>query len=415
MPEVVIEKLVHGGQGLATLADGKKALLWNVLPGEKVVFEPRRSKSSFVEGIATEIIEASAEREQPRDDLYLSTSPWQMMSYEAENTYKKSILTETLIRAKVDVSVDRFLFPDEAWHYRNKMEYSFWGDEDGLHLALFNRGTHRKQRLQGSSIARPEIDATAQAVRDVLATAQVRAGDVKSVIVRCNTKGETVAALFTRNEQLARLPFENVAKGVVVYYSNPKSPASVATRELYRIGDVTLQDDILGRTMTYDVLSFFQVNLQAYEQALMPIKDFVSGHSVTDMYSGTGSIGLSVTDGDVTLVELDPYSVAMARHNANGRGTVIESSSEKALDYIPAGQGKAVIFDPPRAGLHADVTQAVLDKKPERIAYLSCNPSTFARDLELLQNDYSIETIHGYNFFPRTPHIEALALLTVKG
>src|SRR5215210_7830545 len=119
MHEVTIDKLVHGGQGLGTLAEGKKALLWNVLPGETVKFEPRRSKSSYVEGVATEILNPSPEREVPRDELYLSTSPWQMMTYEAENKYKQVILAETFQRAGVAYAKAGFEAPEDPWHYRN--------------------------------------------------------------------------------------------------------------------------------------------------------------------------------------------------------------------------------------------------------------------------------------------------------
>lgn len=410
--EVTIDKLVHGGQGIGTLADGKKALVWNVLPGETVRFMARRSKSSYVEGIADEIITASPEREVPRDDLYLSTSPWQMMQYDAENRYKQEILAESLQRANVPYeSKLEFSYPEAQWHYRNKMEYSFYGDDDGLHLALFNRGTHQKQPVEGSSIARPEIDTTARAIRDVLASAGVRAGDIKSLVVRCNRAGDCVAALFTRNENLQELPFADICKGVAVYFSNPRSPASVLTRELYVQGDITLTDDLRGKSITYDVVSFFQVNLDAYDMALSQIASAVGERPVTDMYAGVGSIGLSIAAQPPRLIELDSKSAAMARLNG---GEVIESASEKATQYIPSGLDQTVIFDPPRAGLHSDVTAATLDALPGQIVYLSCNPSTFARDLELLSTSYSIQSITGFNFFPRTPHIEALAVLQLS-
>lgn len=417
--EVVIDKLVHGGQGIGTLENGKKALVWNVLPGERVRFETRRSKSSFVEGIAIEIIEPSADRETPRDELYLSTSPWQMMTYDTENTHKQLILQETLQRAGVHYS-DELLFnaPQDPWHYRNKMEYSFWGDDDGLHLALYNRGTHQKQVVQGSSIARPEIDIVANQICAVLSAKQVRAGDLKSLIVRCNQAGECVAALFTRNEAFPHYSeLDEMCSGVAVYFSNPKSPASVLTKELYTFGSVQLTDELLGRPFSYDVVSFFQVNLPAYETVLTQIRKEVQGLPVVDMYAGTGSIGLSVADGPLSLVELDPHSVAMARQNvAQGGRTnviVVHAPSEQATDSIAEHQNGAVIFDPPRAGLHSDVTAAVLDALPPKIVYLSCNPSTLARDLALLQNRYTITSVSGHNFFPRTPHIEALATLEV--
>lgn len=417
--EVSIDKLVHGGQGLGTLPDGKKALVWNTLPGEKVRFVVRRKKPSFIEGVAEEVLEASPERQKPRDELYLSTSPWQMMTYEAENKYKQEILTETLQRAGVSYGKEiDFYAPDEPWHYRNKMEYSFYGDDDGLHLALFNRGSHRKQIVVGSSIARPEIDETDNAVCKVLDEARVRAGDLKTLIVRCNRAGECAAALFVKKENFKNLAgLDNICKSVAIYYSNPKSPASVPTRLLHKTGDPALKDKVLGRELMYDVLSFFQVNLDPYEEVLKKIKQTVQGCEVTDMYTGVGSIGLSATSTPARLVEVDSGSAKMARQNAEKLGLdteVIEAPAEKALDYIPSGKNQTVIFDPPRAGLHEKVTRRVLEKMPHKVVYLSCNPSTFARDLEILQDGYIIKSLNGYNFFPRTPHIEALSILERK-
>lgn len=418
--EVTIDKLVHGGQGIGTLQDGKKALVWNVLPGETVRFASQKSKSKLVEGIAVEILQPSPERQTPRDELYLSTSPWQMMDYAAENKYKQAILVETLQRANVDYSdTITFSAPDEQWHYRNKMEYSFYGDDDGLHLALFNRGTHMKQIVEGSSIARPEIDAVANAVCKLLNRKGVRAGDLKSLIIRCNQAGECVAALFTRNEKLPKFnELESICNGIAVYFSNPKSPASVLTRELYTYGTIQLTDSLLDKLISYDVVSFFQVSIPAYETVLQRIQQEVSNQPVTDMYAGTGSIGLATAKGPLTLVEIDPHSIAMARQNIEQSKrpdvVVVHAPSEQAIEYIPNTNEGIVVFDPPRAGLHAAVVEAVLSKLPSKIVYLSCNPSTLARDLSLLQEKYKITSVSGHNFFPRTPHIETLAILELK-
>ncbi len=104
------------------------------------------------------------------------------------------------------------------------MEYSFYGDDDGLHLALFNRGTHQKQIVTGSSIALPEIDRTAAKICKILAAKNVRARDLKSVIVRCSQSGQCVAAIFTRNADFRQFKeLAEVCKGVAVYFSNPKA------------------------------------------------------------------------------------------------------------------------------------------------------------------------------------------------
>lgn len=413
---LTIDKLVHGGQGIGTLEHGKKALVWNVLPGETVKLVTQKSKSRLVEGVATDIIKASPDRKIPRDGLYLSTSPWQMMSYAAENKYKLEILEETLARGGVEYSSEiDFYAPKEEWEYRNKMEYSFYGDDNGLHLALFNRGSHQKQIVDGSSIARPEIDDVARKICRILNSKNIRASDLKSIMLRCDQAGNCVAAIFTRNEKFPKIKeLDGVAAGLVVYFSNPKSPASVVTEELYSYGSKQLNDELLGTRISYDVVSFFQVNIPAYEAVLKRIKLEVGDSPVVDMYAGTGSIGLSVAESDLKLVELDKHSVAMASINAEnfeGNVEVIATKSEDATDYI---KGEVVIFDPPRAGLHAKVTEATLNNLPKKIIYLSCNPSTLARDLELLQKKYKIKSIEGHNFFPRTPHIEALTVLELN-
>jgi 23S rRNA (uracil1939-C5)-methyltransferase len=401
LEEVSIEKLVHGGQGLGTLPDGRKVFVWNALPGETVGVRIIRTKKSYAEGIAEEIRKPSAERVEPSEANYLATSPWQMMTYQAENAYKRQIVEELFSHEKVRLpQFGKVVHDDRQWNYRSKMEYSFWGDDDGLHLALHQRGSHGKQIVEGSKLALPAVDAGANAVCELLnamnGSKGIRAGDLKTVIVRADQQGNAVAALYTKLEKFKELVLPKELQGLRVYHSNPKSPASVPTRLLQETGDVLLRDTLLGRQFVYDVDSFFQVNLPVFEKALQVIKDHVDETSITDMYAGVGSIGLSVASGSATLVELDPASVRMASQNvveARSPGElstqVVEASTEKALEYIT---GKApVIFDPPRAGLHDKVV---------------------GRDLAKLQERYTIDHFEVFNFFPRTPHIETLAILT---
>jgi 23S rRNA (uracil1939-C5)-methyltransferase len=412
MQEVTISKLVHGGQGLGELPDGRKVFVWNALPGETVQARIIKQKRSYAEAIAESVKKPSAERIEPVEANYLATSPWQMMTFDAENKYKKEIVDELFAREKV-------VFPDIAeighdesqWQYRNKMEYSFWGDDDGLHLALHERGSRGKQIVRGSELAMPAIDAAANAICTQLGKLNARAGDLKTIVVRSNQKGEVVAALFTKLTKFSKLVLPNELKGLRVYHSNPKSPASVATELLQELGDCTLSDELLGKAFTYDVDSFFQVNIPIYEKALAVIKAHVQDDPI-DMYAGVGSIGLSVAKKQVELIELDIATAAMAGVNVEASGLkaeVIQASTETALEHIVAD--RPVIFDPPRAGLHRKVVDRVLEVLPEQVIYMSCNPATHARDLALLQEKYDITHFEVFNFFPRTPHIETLAVL----
>lgn len=447
MEEVTIAKLVHGGQGLAALADGRKVFVWNALPGETVRVRIIKKKRSYAEAIAEEVVQASPERVQPLEENYLATSPWQMMSFEAENRYKaeivqglfahegvnlpeaavfatrtsrslgeaqRSLTSAGAVFSYANTAASSVVHTGVEWQYRNKMEYSFWGDEQGLHLALHRRGSHGKQIVQGSALAMPAVDAAANTVLAGLQKLDVRAGSLKTIIVRCSQNGDVVAALYTKLDDFPPLELPSGVKGLRVYYSNPQSPASVPTKLLQEIGDVRLQDRLLGLAFTYDADSFFQVNLPVYEKALARIKEYCQADPA-DMYAGVGSIGLSVAKQAVELVELDPATAAMARVNAEKSGLkteVVEASTEKALEYI-AGD-RPVIFDPPRAGLHAKIVERCLEVLPPQIIYLSCNPATQARDLALLQTKYEIEFFETYNFFPRTPHIETLAVLSLR-
>lgn len=414
--EVTIDKMVHGGQGLGTMADGQKVFVWNALPGETAQARVIKRKRSYVEAIAEEVAAPSADRIPAEEANYLSTSPWQIMTYQAENKYKKQITLDVMAHEKVTLpDVSDTVAANDQWAYRNKMEYSFWGDDDGLHLALHQRGSHGKQIVTGSRLALPAVDAAAQAICAQLTALQTRAGDLKTIVVRVNQKGQAVAALFTKLTKFTALELPAELVGLRVYHSNPKSPASVATELLQEVGDVQLQDKLLGQTFTYDVDSFFQVNIPIFEKALTRIKEQLNAPNVTDMYAGVGTIGLSVASKSATLIELDLATATMAGVNAESSSLiteVIETSAEKSLDYITADQ--PVIVDPPRAGLHPKVTARLLEVLPPQIVYLSCNPATQARDLAVLQASYDITFFEVYNFFPRTPHIEALAVLKLK-
>ncbi len=412
---VHLDKLVHGGQALSRLPDGRAVFVWGGLPGEMVAIMLTKQKKDYCEAVVRQVLEPSKERIEPRDAAYLSTSPWQIMSSEAEDNYKKAILEETFQRSDAHGLQKISFSPAKTfWQYRNKMEYSFFGDETGLHLALYQRGTRCKQILTGSSIAMPSIDKTAEAIRQLLEKNNVRASDLKAVIVRSNQVGDTAAALFVKREDFPDIKqLSGTCQGVVVYYSTSKSPASVATKQLYRYGDSVLQDEISRHPINYDVTSFFQVNVPELEPVIERMSSHLSGSDeVIDFYAGVGTFArvLNATK----MVELDEANIKLARRNVSKACAIIHASAENSLEHIPSGSTTVLIVDPPRAGLHKKVIQQILAQRPARITYLSCNPVTQARDIALLQGLYGLVELSGHNFFPRTPHIESLALLELK-
>ena len=423
-----MEKIVGGGQAIGTLDDGRKAFVWGGLPKELVTIRATKKKSHFVEGIVTEIIEKSPERITPKDEnSYLSTSPWQIMPMSSEQSHKASLIEEAFLLHNVTLSEKIEVFSDGVeFNYRNKVEFSWFGDKtdddekETLDLAFFKRGGKGKVVVDGTSLAHPSINKLAIEIRDLLQTKPIVARQLKTLLIRSDQQGNAVWQLYVK-DKIENLISDDEAKllsaaGGEIIYSNPKSPASRITERLNKFGDTTLSDTILGVAFNYACEGFFQVNIPVYEKALSDMKAWINCNEklpILDLYSGVGTIGLTIGGDDVTLVEINEHAVAEMQRNIaklnRPSAKAILAPSEKSLECITGEQ--IVIVDPPRAGLHADVTNRLLETEPPRIIYLSCNPVTQARDVSLLQEKYKIVHHQGYNFFPRTPHIEHLVVL----
>jgi 23S rRNA (uracil1939-C5)-methyltransferase len=428
---VNLDKMVGGGQTIATLESGLKLFVWGGLPDEIVEVQLTKKKSKLAEGIVVNVINASSNRVVPRDvESYLSTSPWQIMNFKSEQHYKSALIEEAFELHNIILPEPIEIYSDNnKYEYRNKIEFSWWWDKDKnvLDLAFFRRGTHGKIPVSGTSLANPAINHAAIALRDLLRKkTNVRAFMLKTVLIRCSANGNVGIQLYVKEpdfEKFTNLELELLRKkvnviGFELIFSNPKSPASVITERLQSWGETSLTDMILDVPFTYTIEGFFQINLPIYQHALLDIKKWVDTNLPTvDMYSGVGTIGLTVGGKNVTMVEISEQAVNEMKRNITALDckktvTAILAPSENALEYIKKKSN--LIVDPPRAGLHEKVTFKILETLPERIIYLSCNPVTQARDIARLSEKYVISYHRGYNFFPRTPHIEHLVVLDIK-
>ncbi|MEK9196517.1 MAG: TRAM domain-containing protein [Patescibacteria group bacterium] len=413
---VRLTKLIQGGQALGELESGKKIFVWGGLPDETVEVRITKNRSSYAEGIVENVLVPSKLRIPVKEpNSYMSTSPWQIMDYGYETQVKKELVIDASNQHNVilpEFEVANSINESSSYGYRNKMEYSFYGDEQGIHLALFKRGTHYKNIVDGCDLADPFIDSSATAVLDLLKAEDIRASDLKSLIVRTSSSGDIVGCLFVKAKKFPKINVPEIFTGFSVYFSNPKSPASVATEELQRDGSDSLTETINGKTIKYGALGFFQVNIPVFEQAVKRISDYTANQPVIDMYGGVGTISVAIGASRTTIVESDQANIEYAKINTNEMNAkIIHAPGEKSLKYIE--QDSILIVDPPRAGLHKNVAEAVVEVQPKAVVYLSCNPVTMMRDLSVLET-YKIVDFAVYNFFPRTPHIECLAVLELK-
>ena len=421
--EIILGDIVGGGQTIADLPDGKKVLVWGGLPGEKVEIRITKSKSKMAEAVVTKVINASPDRIAPLDpESYLSTSPWQIMRFDTEQKHKAGLIKEAFELHRINLEKIEVFTDNNISHYRNKVEFSWYSNtspsEHTLDLAFFRRGSKGKIIVDQFSLIPDTMMDLALAIRDLLASKNIEARSLKTLLIRANQSGSCVWQLYVKDQELDFIDSNEAdqlpAQGGEIIYSEPKSPASRITKRLAAFGDIVLHDKILGVNFSYATEGFFQVNIPVYEQALRDMRAFVNSEKTLDLYSGVGTIGLTIGRGDTTLVEINEDAVREMKQNIQRMDLektahAILAPSEKALDYI--NSDSIIIVDPPRAGLHKDVVENLLETTPPSIIYLSCNPVTQARDVAMLTERYKIIHHKGYNFFPRTPHIEHLVVL----
>ena len=420
---ITVDKIIPGGTTLATAPDGKKLFLWGALPGETVLdYNITKNKSHYTEAIATQIANPSPHRVTERDKCYLSTSAWQIMDYGYELELKRDLVTELFREHHISIPTPEIFTDGKDYFYRNKMEYALYWDNDTnrIELAFHQRGSHRKIPITSSSIERPEIFKAAAEIIADLNSHHEPARKYQSLLLRCSQNGTISGGLYENGRP--HPTFKN------------------------------LTDTILGQEYSYSPNGFFQINLPVYELALTEIKKYITTDEVLDLYAGVGTIGLSVApDKQLTLVECNKSAFLELKRNCivrsgdpreavrvTGVGPLeVERSedsqgdtrqdpntsatshsarpvllpSEDALNYITSSN--TVILDPPRAGCDRKLIDHLLQVTPPTIIYLSCNPATQARDAALLLEKYHITAVHTFNFFPRTPHIENLIVLSL--
>lgn len=422
--KVTVEKLIFGGQGLARQdsdatvgAGGKVIFVWGALPGEEVEIEVLKGKKNFVEGIVRKVLKPSPHRVEPIDEHYESCSPWQTMSFDEENKWKKEIALETYRRnGNLEISnnvISNIVSDGTEYGYRNKMEYNFVFSEDNKpHLAFHYRGTHRLRPIVECKLATTEIQKGSSAIIEWLGKQELPFGALKSLIVRSDTSGKVAAALFLKKPFTVKTPPPIPTQ---IFLSDYRSPASVPTELLATYGDTALESTVNGVKMQFGLLSFFQINAPVFEKALEDISKHIDGGRVVDYYCGVGAISLALYGkyGEALLVEENKEAAHFARINIElnkyKNVSVVHSLAEKADAEILASD--TVILDPPRTGLHKNVVEKLLASKPKKIIYLSCGIDTQARDIAMLAAVYKPIDWKLYNFFPRTPHIEGLCVL----
>jgi 23S rRNA (uracil1939-C5)-methyltransferase len=443
--DVRFEDLTHDGAGVAKV-EGFPIFVAGALPEETAKVKIIKTQKSYAIGKLIELIEKSPYRvEIPASEAHkYGGCQLEHMSYEGQLKYKENQVRQVLTRiGKLgEVVVHPVLGMQDPWHYRNKAQVPV-GEKDGKLIAgFFKPRSHEIVDTDESVIQLPEVNEAIKAVKEICSRLGIRAYDeqthkgvLRHIMARYGKQtGELMVVLITRTAELpqknklveeitSKLP--NV-KSIVHNVNSMRTNVIMGPQTTVVWGNEFIYDYIGGVKFAISALSFYQVNPDQtkvlYDKAL-EYADLTGGESVIDAYCGIGTISLFLAQkaGRVFGVEVVPPAIEDARRNAELNGiTNAEFAVGPAEEVIPSwykegNTADILVVDPPRKGCDEALLRTIIEMKPKKVVYVSCNPGTLARDLRILEDGgYRTLEVQPVDMFPQTTHVECVAQIVLK-
>ncbi|MDE2931934.1 MAG: 23S rRNA (uracil(1939)-C(5))-methyltransferase RlmD [Chloroflexota bacterium] len=420
--ELTLTGMAHRGPAVGRI-DGQVVFAFYGIPGERVKVQLERRRKKFLHARVVEVLEASPDRTDPFCQYYGACGgcQWQHIEYAAQKRLKQQVVEEHFARiGKQAVGIDAVHTPQLPWEYRYGCEIAL-SREAGFR----QRGSRRVVEIEHCAISHPLIS-------KLLATlnAMIRDGRIPDLWGRNwvetrvipQDSGAKLALILegVRNVDLEAEPelgavleaLATIPEAVSISYRTPSGRVEPFA------GGALVGIELMGKTIQFPPGAFFQASVEMLPTAIARMRALAairSDETVLDLYCGVGIFGLFMAEdsGHVIGIEVDQQAIAAARQTAENWGlrniNFWDLPAEKVTEELP--QVDIAVVDPPRTGMDPRVLRAVAGSAPSRIVYLSCEPSTLARDAGLLQEEgYRVERLELFDFFPQTYHIENLAL-----
>ncbi|HAT54881.1 MAG TPA: 23S rRNA (uracil(1939)-C(5))-methyltransferase RlmD [Lactobacillus sp.] len=433
--------LTYQGMGVAKI-DDFPIFIANALPDEKVLFSVTKVAKTYAFGRVVKFIEKSPQRVESVDVTYTQTgiAPLQHLSYEGQLAFKQHQVVELLKKAHLDIDVAKTVGMDTPYHYRNKAQVPVREINGQLETGFYKRGSHTVVPIEDFYIQDPKIDEAIVVVRDLLRRFHIDAYDeqnntgvVKTVMVRRGYYShEMMIVIVTRTHKLSMVNelVAEITKALpevksIIQNVNPQQ-TNVLLGETDRVhfGSPVIHDQLMGLTFEISAHSFYQVNPQQTEklyQFAIDKAQLTGKETVIDAYCGIGTISLAVAPHakHVYGVEMVKTAISDAKTNANlnhidNVDFVVGKAEIQMARWHEAGlKADVIMVDPPRKGLAPEFIQAATAVKPARVVYVSCNPATLVRDIQLfMEQGYHVDgNIQPVDQFPQTTSIECVVSL----
>lgn len=461
LEKVRITDIGAEGNAIARI-DNQVVFVPMLIPGDVVDIRVRRKRRKYMEGSVVRFHEYSKDRIAPRCCHFgiCGGCRWQHLPYTLQLFHKQKQVKDNLTRiGKADIKeINPIIGSEEIYMYRNKLEYTFsdkrWltpqeiiSDNDflnkdalGFHIpGLFDKVLDIKEcylQPEPSNYIRDAVRRYAHKKSLAFFNLRQQGGFLRNLIIRNTADGKVmVIVVFFLDEKeriyglLNFLASEFPQISSLFYIINSKKNDSLAdqTPVLFR-GEDHLTEEFGGLRFRIGPKSFYQTNTKQSLRLYGIAKEFagLTGSEVVyDLYTGTGTIANFIADSASEVVGIEYIEEAVADAVMNSGLNNIKNTRFFAGDIksvmnhrfiIENGKPDVIITDPPRSGMHEDVVKSIVSASPGKIVYISCNPSTQARDIALMSEKYIIRKIQPVDMFPQTHHVENVVLLeNIKG
>ncbi|MHC0552019.1 23S rRNA (uracil(1939)-C(5))-methyltransferase RlmD [Salinicoccus sp. CNSTN-B1] len=438
-----VEDYTHEGMGVVKV-EGYPIFIPDVLKGEEIDFKVVKANRKFGFGKTLEVKEASNNRITPPCPYYFQCGGCQIqtLDYLEQQRFKTSTVDKTINRmGKLNLDIESIIGAETPFNYRNKSQIPVQFNDGKVEMGFYRPRSHDIIDIDDCLIQKDIHNELMVSIRDEFNKARISVYDealhqglVRHVIIRSNHDDSEVQVAFVTNgkKNLFEPVIEAITKqfpmvaSIVQNINDEKTNVIFGEETITLYGNAYITDTLLGKQFRIKAKSFYQVNHAQTErlyQKAIELADLKGDETIIDTYCGIGTIGLCATDSAKKIIGIESVESAVldARENAvlNGVDNAeyhLGKSEDVMKQLVDQGVEPDVVFvDPPRKGCHPEFLEALAEVAPEKIVYVSCNPSTLQRDLNYLtEHGYRAGRVTPVDMFPQTNHVEAVVRLELK-